>query len=76
MRAHFALSCTAYRLLAWLAQGSEVFFDAQQNATGAGLGGWTSQTQKQPPNLRRSSKPTIRPTRFYTAKTLNRHRSV
>src|SRR5215475_12407146 len=41
MRSHFALSCTAYRLLAWIAQGGEVFFDAQQNATRAGFSGGT-----------------------------------
>src|SRR5260370_30068061 len=34
-----ALSCTAYRLLAWLAQTGEVLFDAQQDATGGGLDG-------------------------------------
>jgi hypothetical protein len=28
-RSHFALSCTAYRLSARLAQGGEVLFDAQ-----------------------------------------------
>jgi hypothetical protein len=36
-----ALSCTAYRLLAWLAQNGEVFFDAQQDATRGGLDGGT-----------------------------------
>ncbi len=29
MRSQFAFSCTAYRLLAWLAQSGEVLFDAQ-----------------------------------------------
>jgi hypothetical protein len=41
MRSHFALSCTAYRLFARFAQGGEVLFDAQQNATRAGFSGGT-----------------------------------
>src|SRR5262245_48316663 len=41
MRSHFALSCTAYRLFARFAQGGEVLFDAQENATRAGFSGGT-----------------------------------
>jgi hypothetical protein len=34
-----ALSCTAYRLLAGIAQSGEVLFDAQQEATRGGVDG-------------------------------------
>jgi len=41
MRSRFALSCTAYCLFARLAHSGEVLFDAQQDATRAGLDGGT-----------------------------------
>src|SRR5260221_10855617 len=46
-----ALSCTAYRLLAWLAQTGEVLFDAQQDATGGGLDGGALLPENRPPGF-------------------------